>query len=138
MDASQQYFENAVTTQQRGKLIVMLYEGAVKYLKIVKEKLREGDYALKGIYISKTQDIVSELNNCLNVEAAPEIANDLRAIYNFIHRTLSEANIERSEAQIDVCIGILNELREAWEEVAERVEEPAGASGARTPVHFEA
>lgn len=127
MDASKQYLENAVSTEQRGKLIVMLYDGAIKFLNIAKEKLQEGDYALKGVYIGKAQDIVAELNNCLNMEAAPDMANDLRAIYNFIYRTLNEANIERSVEKIESCADILDELRDAWEGVVQSVQ--SGAVG---------
>jgi len=137
MDAAETYRQNAVTTQQRGRLIVMLYDGAVRFLKVAREKLQEGDYALKGVYIGKAQDIVAELNNCLNVEAAPEVANDLRAIYNFVYRTLNEANIERSEARIDTCIQILSELQEAWEQVAGKVEE-IGGDEAPAPARYSA
>ena len=118
MDASERYRIDAISTQERGKLIVMLYEGAVKFLKVAKQKLQEGDYALKGVYIGKAQDIVAELNNSLNVEAAPEIAHDLRALYDFVYGHLNEANVERSTEKIDDCIGILNELAQAWEQVA--------------------
>lgn len=122
MEVPNQYAENAVTTQQRGKLIVMLYDGAVRFLQIAREKLEEGDFALKGVYIGKAQDIVAELNNSLDVEAAPEMAGDLRALYNFIYHTLNEANIERSAEKIDACVRILEELREAWQQVAEQAE----------------
>jgi flagellar protein FliS len=118
MDPVKRYKTDAITTQQRGKLIVMLYEGAIRFLNIAKEKLQEGDYALKGVYIGKAQDIVAELNNSLNVEAAPDIGNDLRALYNFMYGHLNEANIERSVQKIEDCINILAELREAWEQVA--------------------
>jgi len=136
MKASDQYFETSVSTQQRGKLIVMLYDGAVKFLRVAREKLREGDCALKGVYIGKAQDIVAELNNCLNAEAAPQIAADLRSLYNFLYRHLNEANIERSEEKIDDCIRILEELRDAWQEVAEQPE-PA-AAGPSADSGFEA
>jgi flagellar secretion chaperone FliS len=126
MKASDHYVETSITTQQRGKLIVMLYDGAIKFLRVARQKLREGDCALKGVYIGKAQDIVAELNGCLNVEAAPQIATDLRALYNFLYRHLNEANIERSEQKIDDCIRILEELRETWREVAERPD-PAAA-----------
>jgi len=127
MDASDRYRTDAVSTQERGKLIVMLYEGAIKFLKIAREKLQEGDYALKGVYIGKAQDIVAELDNSLNVEAAPEIAHDLRALYTFIYGRLNEANVERSVEKIDDCVGLLNELAEAWEQVA------AGGQAAAAP-----
>lgn len=133
MDASEQYMQNSISTQERGKLIVMLYDGAIKFLRVAKQKLREEDYARKGVYIGKAQDIVAELNNCLNVEAAPDIANDLRALYNFIHHHLNEANIERSVEKIDDCIGILDELRGAWEEAASRAEPASSAQQDQAP-----
>jgi flagellar protein FliS len=122
MDASSKYKADDITTQQRGKLVVMLYDGAVRFLNVAKERLQEGDFALKGVYIGKAQDIVAELNNCLDMDAAPEIANDLRALYNFIYRHLNEANIERSVEKIDDCIGLLSELGEAWAQIAENPE----------------
>jgi flagellar protein FliS len=120
MDAPDRYRADSISTQDRGKLIVMLYEGAVKFLQIAKQKLAEGDYALKGVYIAKAQDIVSELNNCLDMKAAPDIAQNLRSLYNYIFRQLNEANIERSSEKIDTCIGILEELGKAWQEIASR------------------
>ena len=125
-NAAQKYQTEAVTTQQKGKLIVMLYDGAIGFLNTAKEKLEEEDYAMKGVYLGKAQDIVAELNNCLDMEAAPDIANDLRALYNFVYRHLSKANIERSTEMIDDCIRVLENLREAWGEVA--VETTSGES----------
>ncbi len=122
MHAAQQYQTDSVSTQQRGKLIAMLYEGAVRYLNIAKDKLADGDYALKGVYIGKAQDIVVELNNCLDMEVAPELAGDLRALYNFLCRHLNHANVERSAEKVDDCIRILAELGSAWEEVATSAE----------------
>ena len=130
MDASREYVQTAISTQQRGKLVVMLYDGAIKFLKIAKERLREGDFASKGIYIGKAQDIISELNNSLNSDAGPEIANDLRALYDFMYRHLNAANIERDENRIDDCIGLLEQLRGAWEQVAYGADD-AGGDGQR-------
>jgi len=128
MDASSQYVQSAISTQQRGKLVVMLYDGAIKFLKIAKQRLEEGDFASKGIYIGKAQDIVAELNNSLNMDAAPQIASDLRALYDFVYRHLNTANIERDPAKIDDCINILDELRGAWEQVA------SGSAGTDPPM----
>jgi len=118
MDVSAKYFENSVSTQERCKLIVMLYEGAIKFLNVAKQKIHEEDYALKGVYIGKAQDIIAELNNSLDMETGQDLAHDLRALYNFLYRYLNEANIERDIAKIDDCIRILDELRAAWEEIA--------------------
>ncbi len=133
MDPVRKYKTDAVTTQQRGKLIVMLYEGAIRFLSVARQKLQEGDYALKGVYIGKAQAIVTELNSSLNMEAAPEIAGDLRALYNFIYRHLTEANVERSADKVNECISILSELRDAWEQVAAAPENAAPDAGAAPP-----
>ena len=125
MGVTQRYMESDITTQQRGKLIVMLYDGAIKFLKVAKQKMAEGDFALKGVYIGKARDIIVELNNSLDMEAGMQLAKDLRALYNFMCRHLSEANIERDPVKIDECLKILDELRQAWEEVAQTHEAPS-------------
>jgi len=137
MDASGKYRDASISTQQRGKLVVMLYDGAIRFLRIAKDKLREKDFALKGVYIGKAQDIVAELNNSLNMEVAPRLGNDLRALYNFIYRHLNEANIERNPTKIDDCIRILDDLREAWEHVANAPESATAVSEVRAGLSFE-
>ncbi len=125
MSVTHKYLESDVTTQQRGKLVVMLYDGAIKFLKVARQKMDEGDFALKGVYIGKARDIIVELNNSLDMNAGMQLAKDLRALYNFLCRHLSEANIERDPVKIDECVRILHELRSAWEEVARPHKEPS-------------
>ena len=119
MDAAQSYRNHAISTQDSGKLIVMLYDGAVKFLDIAQEKLRDGDFESKGIYVGKAQDIVAELNNCLDLESGGELGQNLQALYNFIHRHLSEANAERDPRKIRQCREIMAELRDGWQQIVE-------------------
>lgn len=119
MNAAQNYRTHAVSTQDSGKLVVMLYDGAVKFLKIAEEKLAEGDFETKGIYVGKAQDIVAELNNCLDLESGGELAQNLQALYNFVHRRLSSANAKRDSKEIRQCRDLLVELRDAWKEIAD-------------------
>jgi flagellar protein FliS len=116
--AAQTYEETSISTQDKGKLVVMLYEGAIKYLKVARRELEDGDYATKGTYIGKAQDIISELNNSLDMEVGGELARDLRSLYNFIYGRLSTANIERDVEKIDDCIRLLRQLHGAWEQAA--------------------
>lgn len=120
MDAAQSYKNHAVSTQDSGKIVVMLYDGAVKFLEIAREKLQEEDYESKGMHIGKAQDIVAELNNCLDLESGGELGRNLQALYNYIHRHLSEANAERDEQKIIECRDMLVELRDAWKQVVEK------------------
>jgi len=119
MNVQEEYRETSFSTQSQGQLVVMLYDGAIRFLKIAQEKLEENDHAGKGIYIGKAQDIISELNNSLDMDSGGELSKNLRALYNFLYRHLNRANMERDQQKLRDCIGILEELHEAWEQVAE-------------------
>ena len=71
------YQETHVTTQSRGKVIVMLYDGVVKFLKQAILAIEKKDYQAKSRYISKAQDIILELNTVLDMEAGEEISANL-------------------------------------------------------------
>ncbi len=138
MDASQMYSTAAISTQQRGKLIVMLYDGAIKFLKVAAQKLQEGDFASKGVYIGRAQDIVSELNNCLDMEAGGELSDNLRSLYSYICRQLTAANIERDTGKLEECANLLGELRGAWEQVAKHTESAPAPAEVAAPRGFQA
>lgn len=95
MNGFHAYQETAITTQNRGRLIVMLYDGAIKFLRQAIQDLERNDFAAKGIHIARAQDILYELNTVLDVEKGGQIAQNLRALYNFMQRHLSEANIRK-------------------------------------------
>ncbi len=57
MKALEAYQQAAVTTQSKGRLIVMLYDGAIKFLKLAIKELEARNYAAKGQYINRAQDI---------------------------------------------------------------------------------
>lgn len=111
------YQENSVTTQTRGRLIVLLYEGAIKFLRQALEELEAKHYVEKGQYINKAQAILVELNSCLDLENGGEIAANLRSLYNFMSKHLSEANTMRDPQRIREVIACLHDLNEGWKTV---------------------
>jgi flagellar secretion chaperone FliS len=112
------YKENTVATQSKGRLVVLLYEGAIRYLKQAQRELEAGDLAAKGKSINKALAILNELDLCLNMEDGGEIAQNLRSIYQFLVRHLSEANIERNPTPIQDAIDCLESLNEGWKTIA--------------------
>ncbi len=118
MDPTTAYQDVAVTTQSKGRLIVLLYEGAIKFMKLAIKELEAGNYEAKGRYICRAQDIINELNAVLNMEAGGEIAGNLRALYCFMTRRLSQANSERDPEMIREVIAIAEELNEGWKTIA--------------------
>ena len=111
------YQDTAVTTQSKGRLIVLLYDGAIKFLKLAIKALEEGDYAKKGHHINKAQDIVNELNAVLDMDAGGEIAANLRKLYLFMARRLREANTSRDPQKIQEVIDLLDELNQSWKAI---------------------
>jgi flagellar secretion chaperone FliS len=111
------YKENAVATQSQGRLIVLLYEGAIRFLKQAQQELEAGNAAAKGECINKAVGILNELNLCLNMDDGGEIAQNLRSIYLFMARHLADANTQQNPAYIQDVIDCLDSLNEGWKAV---------------------
>lgn len=114
MNGFNTYQETAVSTQSRGRLIVMLYDGAIRFLRQAIQDIENCNYAAKGKHISKAQDILFELNTVLDMEQGGQIAGNLRSLYNFMHKHLTEANFRKDPQRIREVIGILEELNQSW------------------------
>jgi flagellar protein FliS len=108
------YKQTAVTTQNKGRLIVMLYDGAIKFLRQAIRDLEVNDYEAKGRNIGKAQDIIIELNTVLDMDAGGEVAQNLRGLYNFMSRHLSQANVKRDPQMLREVISLLEELNQSW------------------------
>ena len=118
MNAAVMYEEINVTTQNSGRLIVMLYDGAIGFLKKAQQCIAQGDAAGKNQAISRTRDIIFELNASLNMEDGGHVARNLRSLYNFIWRYLSDANIKNDPQMLQKVINMLSELGSAWKKIA--------------------
>lgn len=113
-----QYKSNEISTMSQSKLIVMLYEGAIRFLKIAAENMTPRKYEMVHNNIMKAQDIVTELMVSLNMEEGGEVAENLLSIYAYIKKRLLEANMEKKAEILEESIKLLEDLRSAWSEVA--------------------
>ncbi len=111
------YQNAAITTQSKGRLIVLLYDGAVKFLKLAIRELDARNYEAKGRFIGRAQDIINELNAVLDMEAGGEVAANLRKLYSFMNRRLSEANTNRDPQIIHEVITLMEELNKSWKAI---------------------
>jgi flagellar secretion chaperone FliS len=111
------YQDTAITTQTRGRLIVLLYEGAIKFLKIAITEIEAGNWEAKGCHINRAIDIINELNTILDMEAGGEIAQNLRKLYAFMTHHLGQANMKRDPKMIQEIVTLLTELNEGWKAV---------------------
>jgi flagellar protein FliS len=118
MNGISAYQDSAVTTQSKGRLIVLLYDGAIKFMKLAIRELESDNYEAKGRYINKAQDIITELNAVLDMNAGGEISANLRKLYLFMNSRLSEANIKRDPQMIREVVGLMEELNQSWKAIA--------------------
>ena len=112
------YQDSTVTTQSKGRLIVLLYDGAIKFMKLAIKELEANNFEANGKYLNKAQDIINELNAVLDMNAGGDIANNLRKLYSFMSNRLSEANIKRDPKMIREVIELMEELNQSWKAIA--------------------
>jgi flagellar protein FliS len=113
-----QYKQTQITTANQGKLIVMLYDGAIKFLTIALENMEPKKYDIVNTNIIKAQDIVTELLLSLNMDEGGEISRNLFSLYMYFKKQLLEANIKKDPQIITHLIKLLKELREAWDQIS--------------------
>ena len=111
------YQETAVTTQSKGRLIVMLYDGAIKFMTMAIRELEAGNFEAKGKYIQRAQGIINELNAVLDTDSGGEVATNLRKLYCFMSNHLSKANSECKPEMIREVITMMEELNRGWKAI---------------------
>lgn len=120
--AAQAYFSTQVSTTSQGQLLLMLYDGCIKFLNQAKVSIEEKDVAKKGTLITRALDILNELDSSLNMEAGGEIAKNLHELYFFCNTRLLKANLELNTVYIDEVIKILDGLRDAYAQIIDTPE----------------
>jgi flagellar protein FliS len=111
------YRQAGIGTQSRGRLIVLLYDGAIKFMKLAIKEMEAGDHAAKGQYIGRAQDIINELNAVLDMEAGGEIAQNLRRLYLFMNRRLWQAHTRNDPQMVRELITLMEELNQSWKTI---------------------
>lgn len=117
MDGIAAYQENSITTQSGAGLVVMLYDGAIRFLREVINGMDRADHEHKAKFLNKAAEIIDELDGCLDMETGGEIAQNLRALYGFMRRHLTAANIKNDPQLVRNVIALLEDLNEGWKAV---------------------
>ena len=116
-----QYSQVQIQTANKGQLIVMLYQGAIKFMKKALQSMEKKDLEEKGNALIKAQDIILELLYALDQEmlnSGNELALNLQRLYLYAYRRLVHANVRQDEGAIKEILGVMTNLAEAWETVA--------------------
>ncbi len=109
-----QYLKTSVETTSPGKLLLMLFDGAIKNLNTAKNAIERKDFNLAHNNIIATQDIVAELITTLRMDY--EISTKLLALYEYFMQQLIKANIKKDTVLIDEVLDYFVEMHSTWEQ----------------------
>jgi len=108
------YKNNSVNFASKEQLLLMLVDGAVKFAKVGRQAIVDKKVAVAHENIVKTQDIFYELMATLDVQKGGDWARKLMSVYEFIVRSLVEANMKKDVTIMDQVIPLIEEVRDTW------------------------
>jgi flagellar protein FliS len=124
--ARNSYLATEVLTAPPQKLHLMLVEGALRFAQRAREHWRAGQPEHAAEALLRAEDILGELMAGLNRDVDSNLVNKTAAVYLFIFRSLTEANLRKDQGKLDDAIRVLTIQRDTWREICQRL----GATGA--------
>jgi len=129
------YQTQSVLTASPGQLILMLYDGALRFIGHARDALEAPEETPKRIEIintnlMKAQNIIAELRACLNHEAGGDHSANLDRLYEYYLRRLLEANLKKKVEPVIEVENLVRQLRDGWAEML-RTHEAARLQNAR-------
>lgn len=110
--------ESGVIAASPHQLIVMLYEGAELAVRMAIRHINEGDLAKKSAAISKASSIILDgLLTALDPQKGGDIARQLASLYDYMNKRLMLAHLNNQTAPLEEVLGLLHELRGAWQQI---------------------
>jgi flagellar protein FliS len=110
----QQYRTTAIQTASPLQLVIMMYDGALRFILAAKHAMQRRDRYEQNQNLLRAQKIVGELICCLDMHKGGEIASNLLSIYTYVYDELVRSNIEDDIEGLECCTQVLSELRSGW------------------------
>ena len=130
----QKYKQTQIGSASREKLLLMMYEGAIKFTKKALMAIEEKNIAERCVNIGRAYDIVMELNNTLDHKVGGEIARNLEQLYMFITDQFTKANISGAPEPLEHSLKILESLYGAWVQAVEKIKKEEAEKGGQQKV----
>jgi len=111
------YKQNQINTASPKELVVLLYEGCIKNLRLAELGLEENRLDLVNTNLIKAQDIIQELMVTLDMEKGREVALGLESLYDYFLTELFQANIQKDKDKIIAVRNSLSELLDSWKKI---------------------
>jgi flagellar protein FliS len=121
------------TAKPKEEIVLLLYEGALRFIRFARTSLQQKNPATKGLYISKALAIIGELDCLLDHEIGGEIAGNLSSLYQYMSFRLTHANCKNDGAALDEVTTLLHELQQAFATAIEQQRSTVIAPAATSP-----
>lgn len=128
-NAYQKYKATSIQSASREKLLLMMYEGAIKFVKLGIAASEQKKIADRGVNIGRAYDIILELNNTLDHKVGGEVAKNLEQLYMYLTDQLTQANITGDPQYLRNCLKILETLYDGWVKAVEQLKKDNNEKG---------
>ncbi len=122
------YKKTSIESASKEKVLLLLYEGAIRFVKQAKEANVNKNVKLRGEMIGRAYDIVMELASSLDFKMAPAVATNLEQLYIYMMEELTRANITGQEKHLDNTLKILGILYDGWVKAMESIKKKESQS----------
>lgn len=119
----QQYKKTEVMTASKENILLMLYDGSIRFLKQAIEASKGDNLPEKNTFVGKTMDIVNELRATLNHKAGQDLAVHLEELYDFVLDRLLKGSVENNPKYLEEALSVMSTLRDGWNEAIKKVKE---------------
>ena len=109
------YLRTKIMTGSPEELRLLLYDGAIKFCHHARSAIADGNVEDSYNSLMRAQKIVLELSTSLNHQVAPDLCQQLAAIYMFIYRRLVDASLNRDKAAVDDAVRLLEYEKQTWQ-----------------------
>ena len=114
------YKKTSIETADKGKLVVELYKGAIKFMKLARKHIEEDNILEANDLLIRTQQIIRELMSTLDFEQGGKLAANLEALYDHMYFELIRANMKKDTERIKTVEDNMMQLLEAWQKAAQQ------------------
>ncbi len=116
---SDNYLKNQIESASREQLLIMFYDGAIRFVTRAENAVKEDNVEQRNYCINKASAIIAELSVTLDHEIGGKIAADLEALYDFMNRELVKANVHNNLDSLETVRALLTDLRNTWNQAIE-------------------
>ena len=116
---TQQYAEEQIKTASKEQLLIMLFDGAIKFARIAKKAMLAKDLEKSNTNLIKAQRIITEFMVTLDVKQGGETATNLMRLYEFYDHSLVQANLKKDTNLLEEIIQQLVDMRQMWFEATQ-------------------